>query len=160
MELTAAAVAAASSSAAEQYAAAAVAAAGVAAPAAVLANGVAERLQEMLDAGVHVDDEHGDGPGNGDDSRRVAFDWWKEIPKPMRKNQSTSHLEQLGKGDGIVLNQRGKPRSQGRYCIGCSDGTGFRVAREGYKLSAYAVLCFVPRSGQILPGRVKQDGFD
>jgi hypothetical protein len=110
LELTAAAVAAASSSAAEQYAAAAVAAAGVAAPA-VLANGVAERLQEMLDAGVHVDDEQGDGPGRGDDSRRVAYDWWKEIPKQMRKNASTSHLEQLGTGDGIVLNQRGKPGS-------------------------------------------------
>jgi hypothetical protein len=110
LELTAAAVAAASGSAAEQYAAAAVAAAAAGAPAAVLANGVAERLQEMLDFGVHVDDELGDGPGRGDDSRRVAFDWWKEIPKPMRKNASTSHLEQLGNGDGIVLNQRGKPR--------------------------------------------------
>jgi hypothetical protein len=110
LELTAAAVAAASGSAAEQYAAAAVTAAGVAAPAAALASNVAERLQEMLDAGVHVDDEEGSGPCRGDESRRVAFDWWKEIPKPMRKNQSASCLEQLEHAQGrTVLNRQGMP---------------------------------------------------
>jgi hypothetical protein len=114
LELTAAAVAAASGSAAEQYAAAAVAAAGVAAPAAVLASGVAERLQEMLDADGHVDDEEGDGPCRNDDSRRVAFDWWKEIPKPMRKNQSASCLEQMGHSVGRVPNQQGE-----LVCTGC-----------------------------------------
>lgn len=76
-------------------AALAAAAAAAAAGGGTTADAAAERLQQMLQEGL---DLHGDGHDahkRGDDERRVAYHWWKDLP-----------AEQLRKCDSLVSDQQ------------------------------------------------------